>query len=830
MGNSIYGIAISALNAAQVGLSTTGHNIANANTEGYNRQKITQGTTSPQPLGTGFVGRGVEIKSVDRVYNEYLDRQVQYANAQDGFFTSLDSHLRDLDSVLADPSAGFSPSLQDYFRGIQTVANDPTSAAARQSLLGLSESMVTKLQTINDRFNTLRNDVNSELSATVSSINTITGQIAQLNDQIAITSGQTTGSQPNDLLDTRDQLINDLNRLVKATVVKQSDGSFNVFVGNGQNLVVGNQAFTLGTVAADDDPERMEVAYKQFGSTAVIPSNLLTGGSLGAVLQFRRDVLDVTQNALGRVAMGLAQTINNQQRQGQDANGRMGGNFFKMPLEQESRSYGLGDGTQVLTASLGGGSDAPFIESDFNIRVSPVDGSYTITRITDNEQVVIPEADALVGLMDPNVGQQAFGVAFKLSGPMNLGEQVGISFRPAASSVTPNTKNTGNAQVQVSISDVNKLTTSDYEFMFDGPDYRVVRKSDNMSFAISGSQWARPPVEVDGMRFQVNAGILEKGDRFLIKPTGNFASTVSVAIKDTAKIAAAAPIRTTSDTFAFVASKTPASAGTISMVTVAVEAQGGAAAKRVNLVFTSDTTYDIRDANTNATLATNQTFDPAIGQISYNDWTASITDALSGDQYTVDPRRNGGNAEISAGRVNGAPANALLKDPVAVVFDSPTSFELRNPATGEVLQASSLYTSGGGISYNGWTIEVSGTVAVGDTFLVGPNSSGVADNRNILLMGQLQTQNTLAQGSSNFQSAYSKMVSEVGVQANQARINQSAQSSLLLQAQTKVKESSGVNLDEEASNLLIFQQAYLASSRTIQIAQKIFEEILNIGR
>jgi len=841
MGNSIYGIAVTGLNAAKVGLQTTSHNIANANTEGYSRQTITQAAILPQQTGNGYVGSGVQVTAINRIYDDFQTRQVQTATAQDGYLTSLNDHLTDIDNLLADPSAGFSPSLQDFFTGVQTVANDPSSGPARQSLLGLSESMVTKLQTINGRLTTLRSDLNGELQATVGKINSITGQIANLNDQIALTRGSS--GAPNDLLDKRDELVKQLNQEVKATVVTQVDGSFNIFIGNGQNLVAGNQAFTLGAVPATDDPRRLDVAYQQYGSTAPIPQSLITGGSLGGLLQFRTDVLDAAQNSLGRVAMTLAQTMNNQQRQGQDLNGQIGGNYFKLPLESAHKQYGLGDGTQSLTATLQSNATNPFIESDFNVQAVPPDPAdpttldYVITRLTDGQKVTIPAINAATSILPPGTGQPAFGVNFQLSGPLNANEQVSVSFSPAASAVIPNAKNVGNGQLQVSVDDTNQLTGSDYTFNYQGPDYSVTRNSDKAIFTVSAQMWANPPVVIDGLRFQLNGGSFTPGDSFLVRPTRDLADNLSVAISDPAKIAAAAPIRSSADTFSLVTSKTPTSVGDVTAVSASIEAQGGVAAKRINLVFTSPTTYDVQDAATNTTLAASQTFDPTVGTISYNGWTVSVTGADVGDQFTIDPRRNTGTGQIAAGTVSGAPVNVKLQQPVSLVFDSATTYQLRDPATGAALQVdpvtgnpiSNAYTSGSDISFNGWKTQVSGVPAAGDTFLIEPNLGGVSDNRNILAMGQLQTANTISNGSVNYQSAYSQIVSNIGVQANQAGINQKAQASLLQQAINRQQSTAGVNLDEEASNLLIFQQAYQAASKTIQIAQQAFQQILNIN-
>ncbi|GLR13090.1 hypothetical protein GCM10007907_18800 [Chitinimonas prasina] len=883
MGNGIYGIAVSGLKAAQIGLTTTSHNIANASTPGYNRQVISQSAVEPTPTGGGFLGRGAQVDTITRIYNEFVGRQVQTAQAQAGYLTNLKSHLADLDNLLADPSAGFSPSLQDFFTGVQTVANNPQDVTARQSLLGLAESMITKLQTVDSRMQTLRSDVNTEIQATVGNINSITGQIAHLNDQIILST--TVGNNlPNDLLDKRDHLVTQLNQYVKSTVIKQTDGSYNIFIGNGQNLVVGNRSFTLGAVQAVDDPSRLDVAYQQFGVTAVIPSEMITGGSLGGVLEFRKEVLDVSQNSLGRVALALAQTFNEQHRKGQDLNGQYGGNFFQFPTERISAQPRVGGNQVSLTAELT--SVRPFVESDYNIALDNTGTNYTITRLTDGQTATVSLAS---GELTSATGFTAFGVRFKLeinpnvnppTGPDLLaGENVGISFRPAASEVIANGRNQGNADLQVSISDISKLTTSDYEFIFDGPDYRVVRREDGAQFNINASAWANPPIEIDGLSFRINAGNMVAGDRFTVLPTRGFADEMTVMIKDTAKVAAAAPIRTSSDTFSIASSANAANTGgaLINSVSASVAAQGGVAAKKIEILFTAAGTFDIRDANTGTVLAANQTYTSG-NNISYNGWTVQITDGggppVAGDRFVIDPRKNTGTANISAGVVTTMPINTDMKTPVAIRFETATRFNLVNPSTGEVIDpatgnrfqpntgnivdrsgnivsggnsldpatgnvvdggmtvqfSSQAYTSNGNISYNGWTVQITGVPAARDTFLVEPNTGGKADSRNMLALGKLQTTNILSGGTASYQGAYSKLVADVGVRANQVNINEAAQSQLLMQSQTKLAEASGVNLDEEASNLLIYQQAYLASSRVIQIAQKAFEEVLNIGR
>ena len=242
MATSILSIGQTALAAAQVGISTTGHNIANAATPGYNRQVVIQGAAQPQNFGVGFLGQGTEVTSIKRVYNEYLVGQERTAQTTKSGLDSYYAQIKQIDNMLADPAAGLSPAMQDFFSGIQEMASNPGSIPARQAALSSAESLASRFQSLSGRLNEIDQGVNSQITSSVSTINTYAEQIATLNDTIGRMQ-RGTGQPANDLLDQRDQLILDLNKEIKATVVKQDNGDYNVFIGNGQPLVVGAKTF-----------------------------------------------------------------------------------------------------------------------------------------------------------------------------------------------------------------------------------------------------------------------------------------------------------------------------------------------------------------------------------------------------------------------------------------------------------------------------------------------------------------------------------------------------------------------------------------------------------
>jgi flagellar hook-associated protein 1 FlgK len=169
-----------------------------------------------------------------------------------------------------------------------------------------------------------------------------------------------------------------------------------------------------------------------------------------------------------------------------------------------------------------------------------------------------------------------------------------------------------------------------------------------------------------------------------------------------------------------------------------------------------------------------------------------------------------------------------LQNPVTITFTGAGTFNVTGAGT--LNPVGVAYTNGANITYNGWTVKITGNPTAGDVFTLGPNSGGVADGRNALLLAGMQSQNTLAGGSTTYQGAYSQMVSMVGNNTRQMDVAAQAQSTLVDEVTAQQQSFSGVNLDEEAANLLRYQQAYQASGKVIQIASTLFQTILDLGK
>jgi len=645
---SLLSIGKTGLYAAQAALATTGNNITNANVAGYSREVVVQSTATSMGGANGYIGTGTQVAQVKRYSDDFLNAQVRTAQASSSGLDAYQAQVQQVDNLLADTTSGLSPALQDFFSSVQNLTGDGAGVSSRGSFISAADTLAARFQSMTGRMDEIRKGVNTQITASVTSINTYARQIAQLNDQIGKLTDAAGLNPPNDLLDKRDQLIMDLNKQIKATVVPGDNNSLTVSIGNGQPLVVGTSSFQLAATNSPTDQTRTTVGYITQGKITPMAESALTGGELGAALQFRTQTLDLAQNSMGRVAIALATTINDQNHLGLDGNGNPGGDIFTIvPAE--------------------------------------------VTKNVNNNQ-------------------------------------------------------TSTTAIAATVVDATQLTTSDYKVDFDGTNFNVYRLSDNKKTVISPFPQAQAQV-IDGLAFDVS-GAADTGDNFLVRPTLNGAANFKLALTDGAQIAAAAPIATS-------VPLTNSGTGKISAGSVDKNYLAAPLASSVSIAF-----------------------DKASG-------------TLAGFPGDVDMTVNGTTTTYPAGT---------------------------NPP----------FQDGASYTVAGMSFTLNGAPADGDTFTIAPNT-GLGDTRNASLMGDLQSTNVLDGGKATFQSAYATLVSTVGNKTREVQANAEAAAAQLTQAQSAANNVSGVNLDEEAANLLKYQQAYQASGKVMQIADTIFNALLQIG-
>ncbi len=380
MAISLINVSLTGLNAAQAGLKTTSHNLSNVNTPGYSRQVILQGTPPPQFTGAGYFGKGTTVETVRRVYSEHLQREMQNLQSQSSHYSAYATEIARLGNLLADPDTHLAGAIDGFFSAVHNVASHPADASARQAMLSAAQSLAHRFQTFGTMLDSARASVNSRIEQSVSQINGLARQVAALNDSILRASG--TGHAPNDLLDQRDVAISDLNRLVGASVVVQSDGAANVFLSNGHALVVGTTTQELAAIRDPLDASAVSVGARlATGGARLFRPGDVVGGELGGLLAFRGEALDAAQNSIGRLAMAIAANVNSQHRLGQDLNGALGQDVFALAAPQVHASSN-NTGSAALSASV---SDyGQLAASDYRVQY---DGAnYVVTRLADNSQ------------------------------------------------------------------------------------------------------------------------------------------------------------------------------------------------------------------------------------------------------------------------------------------------------------------------------------------------------------------------------------------------------------------------------------------------------------
>lgn len=387
--SSIINSAMSGLSAAQAALSTTSNNISNYTVAGYSRQTTVLAQANSTLQGNSYYGNGVNITGVQREYDAFIATQLRGSSANYSAVSTQHSQISNIDDLLSTSTMSLSTSLQGFFTNLQNVVSNANDPSARQSMLSNAQGLVSQFQTSAQYLNNMQNSVNADVDSSIKQVNTITSQIADLNKQIGKLS-TANGAAPNDLLDKRDQLVNTLNNVVGVTV-SQQDGGYTVAMANGLTLVNGDKSHDLVAMPSSSDPTRTTIGYvdKQAGNVE-IPEKLITTGSLGGLLAFRTQDLDLAQNQLGQLAAAFTTSFNDVHKQGFDSKGNQGVDFFNI-----GSPIVVGNSKNSTAASVTAEwTDTSALKAS-NYTVSYDGNNWTATRASDSTAVTItPGTDA----------------------------------------------------------------------------------------------------------------------------------------------------------------------------------------------------------------------------------------------------------------------------------------------------------------------------------------------------------------------------------------------------------------------------------------------------
>ncbi|MDG4867162.1 flagellar hook-associated protein FlgK [Guyparkeria sp. 1SP6A2] len=345
--------SVSGLLSVQRALATTGHNVSNANTEGYSRQTVSMSARQPEYMGNGYVGTGTKVDSITRSFDQFVESQFRDATSENSRLGFLQNFASQVTGVLGDTETGVSQASQAFFNAAGDVASNPTDITSRQAFLNEASALTDRLNRVDTQLAQLNASVGKQAGSITREINAFAGEVADLNEKISTAYARDPNTLPNDLLDRRDQLVRDIAERINVRVTEDGKGSINLAVGSGQSLVTGNVQTDLSATPVPSGVE-IEIAGQSI-------TRQVTGGDLGGIVEAQSTLITPLRNQLGRTAMVVAQEVNAIQTQGFDLEGNAGEPLFSLAMEGSVIGSPRNDGNGGAKASV---TDATLLKDE----------------------------------------------------------------------------------------------------------------------------------------------------------------------------------------------------------------------------------------------------------------------------------------------------------------------------------------------------------------------------------------------------------------------------------------------------------------------------------
>ena len=367
-----------------------------SNTVGYSRQSADFETAGGQFSGAGFFGKGVNVTTIARAHSDFLTREAATTRAIAAADKARSTQLLQLEKAFGLGEAGIASAASEFFNAFTDVASLPQDASSRQVALANAGELAARFRTAAGQIDSIQAGVTLDIKTQIASLNMLSARIADLNDQIAKVKGA--GHTPNDLLDQREQAIDDLSQYVQVTTIAADDGTTSVFIGGGQRLILGSEVTPLAAVADVFNPSKVQLGINDSGTIRELPQGLVTGGSIAGLLRFQNDDLVDARNQLGQLASAISGTVNAQQALGLDLGNpaAAGAPVFSVgSLLVQAASTNTG-GSAVSLALVDARELQP---SDYELYADPAlpAGDYQLTRRSDGVQMTVSDGDVVDG-------------------------------------------------------------------------------------------------------------------------------------------------------------------------------------------------------------------------------------------------------------------------------------------------------------------------------------------------------------------------------------------------------------------------------------------------
>jgi len=302
--------SLSAMFAAQAGLATTGHNIANANTPGYSRQSVILAPRRPDILSFGAIGRGVEIQGIRRLQDEFLLQNLRSQNARLSSFTSTDTTLYEIENILGSvDNDHLGDSMTNFFNAWGALAQPPIDSSLKQDVVTNAMSLVNDFHAVSDSLDDLEADIEKDIGNEISNFNQLLDQVADLNKQIMV--AETNGQPANDLRDQRDYIISEVSKIAEVSSLEREDGSKDIILG-GRTMVARDSVTHFQSTYVETD-RGYELSIVTNGNKQQVG---LTTGKLQGLMDSRDTQINDVRESLDAVAKQLITEVNNLHAQG----------------------------------------------------------------------------------------------------------------------------------------------------------------------------------------------------------------------------------------------------------------------------------------------------------------------------------------------------------------------------------------------------------------------------------------------------------------------------------------------------------------------------------
>ena len=717
--NNILDIADSAMNANTVAMNTVSQNVANVNTPFYNSETPIE-TEAPAVVGAPYTyGTGVNVNDIQRSTDNFVQSEVNNETGQNSYYTTLYQGLDQIQNLFNDQTgSGFSSQISQFFNDFQNVANNPSNTSQRTTLLSDAQSLTGS---INNAYTTIMNTVsstNTSINGVIPQINSLTSQIAGLNQQI--TYALNAGSSANELQDQQMQAINSLSKLVNISYYTNNNGKTNISVGD-VPLVSSDSSFNLSTQVDASNSANLDIMWNGPDGSVQPVTSQVTGGSLGAYVNIEQTAAPSYISQLNSLAAAVTDNVNSLQYNGYGLDGSTGNYFF-----QPNLTTAVTNGTDA-TISTGMVTNPADLTGDKYTISTSGGGVFTVKNITTNQ--TLSSSAVSVSSATNKYGQNVYTIGFD-------GVSVNIT----------GTSTSGAAPTSGDTFTVQQNTTNPAFTMAVNPNLTASQLA-----AASAVSTAVNPT---------NAGNATISAGSAINPTDATNGTT---------------IANSNEGGQYIIKYTPGGTGQI---------VNGTVNSNYNFTVTNTTTGNVQYLNITPT--TNSS-----GQSEYSVFFGNQTDVsgvISAQNFHV----------------------ALTGTPQA-----------NDSFTANVLSPSNSSSVSNGSNLNsGYLTSMS---------LSSMNSAGLSgNNENALALGALQNNDVSINGtSSTISTYYSNIVSNIGTQSQSANTNYTNSTSVLTNLQNQLQSFVGVNMNQQMTNLVNYQNSYQAAAAITSSVQAIMTALLN---